>query len=188
MATSVNDAQLTSRRSVGAILFTPSLPALSSSTCLPEIGLMCGGFCTTDETYRARSPTLDEPKSRHRLRQYRPDQRQSTATARASQIACMRSSLSRPIRSVSMPKETLSTESRFTAVRRRTGSSPGSSTTSLASPRIVVVHGAMSARRRRGMATSRESTTTGRRPISGGSHHQSSPRRGRGVTTRLRRF
>src|SRR5436190_15307477 len=51
-----------------------------------------------------------------------------------------------------------------------------SSTTSLASPRIVVVHGATSVRRRRGMAASRESTTTGRRPISAGSHHQPSPR------------
>jgi hypothetical protein len=55
----------------------------------------------------------------------------------------MRSSLRLPIRSMSTPTETLSTESRFTAVRLPTGSSPGSSTTSLASPRIVVVHGAI---------------------------------------------
>ena len=106
-------------------------------------------------------------------------QRQSTATARAAQISVIRLSLRRPIRSVSAPTETLSMESRLTAVRRRTGSSPGSRMTSLARPRIVVVHGAITARRSRGIAASRDRTTTGRRPISGGSHHQSSPRKGR---------
>lgn len=111
-------------------------------------------------------------------------QRQSTATARASQISLIRASLKRPIRSVSTPRETLSIESRLTAVRRRTGSSPGSRTTSLAKPRIVVVHGAIKARRSRGIAASRERTTTGRRPISGGSHHQSSPRSGIVLTWR----
>jgi hypothetical protein len=105
--------------------------------------------------------------------------RQSTAMARASQISSIRLSLSRPIRLISTPADTLSTESRFTAVLRLTGSLPGSRTTSLASPRIVVVHGATRARRSRGIATSRESTTTGRRPISGGSHHHNSPRIGR---------
>jgi hypothetical protein len=40
----------------------------------------------------------------------------------------------RPRRSVSTPTETLSIESRLTAVLRRTGSSPGSGMTSLASP------------------------------------------------------
>ena len=68
----------------------------------------------------------------------------------------------------------------------RHGSSPGSSSTSLGIPRIVVVHGPISARRSRGIAASRDSTTTGRRPISGSSHHQTSPRVGRAVTTRRR--
>lgn len=113
-------------------------------------------------------------------------QRQSTATARASQISLIRASLRRPMRSVSTPTETLSIESRLTAVRRPTGSSPGSRTTSLAKPRIVVVHGAITARRSRGIAASRERTTTGRRPISGGSHHQSSPRNGSVLTWRPR--
>ncbi len=48
--------------------------------------------------------------------------------------------------------ETLSTESRFTALRRPIGSCSGSRTTSLGKPRMVVVHGAMSARRNRGIA------------------------------------
>jgi hypothetical protein len=76
------------------------------------------------------------------------------------------------------PTETLSIESRFTADRSGTGSSPGSSTTSLASPRIVVVQGATSTRRSLGIAASLESTTTGRRPMLGGSHHQTSDRAG----------
>lgn len=64
----------------------------------------------------------------------------------------------------------LSTESRLTALRRTIGSSSGSRTTSLARPRIVVVHGATRARWRRGIAASRDRTTTGRRPISGSLH------------------
>ena len=48
--------------------------------------------------------------------------------------------------------------------------------TSLARPRMVVVHGATRARRSRGMAASRERTTTGRRPTSGSSDHHTSPR------------
>jgi len=52
------------------------------------------------------------------------------------------------------------------AERVGTGSSPGSRTTSLARPRIVVVQGATNARRSRGIAASRDRTTTGRRPIS----------------------
>ncbi len=109
---------------------------------------------------------------------------QSTATARAAQTSRIRSSLSAPNRSTSTTTETLSTESRFTALRFGTGSSPGSSTTSLWSPRMFVVHGATRVRRSRGMAASRESTTTGRRPMSASSDHHTSPRLGRGVTTR----
>lgn len=80
---------------------------------------------------------------------------QSTATARAAQISRMRGSATRPNRWTRMATETLSTESRLTAERSGTGSSPGSRTTSLASPRIVVVQGATSARRCRGITTSR---------------------------------
>lgn len=108
---------------------------------------------------------------------------QSTATDNAVQISRMRSSPNLPRRSVSVPIETLSTESRFTADRSGIGSSPGSSGTSLASPRIVVVHGAISALRSLGMAASRERTTTGRRAISGRSHHHTSPLAGRSFTT-----
>lgn len=108
--------------------------------------------------------------------------RQSVATSSAWQISRILTPLSEPIRSTSTETDTDSTESRFTALRRPIGSSPGSSTTSLGSPRIVVVHGATSARRSRGIAASRDSTTTGRRPISGGSHHHSSPRLGSGLT------
>jgi hypothetical protein len=108
---------------------------------------------------------------------------QSTATSSAAHTSLIRSSLSRPRRSTSTATETLSTESRFIAHRRGTGSSPGSSTTSLRRLRIVVVHGAMRTRRSLGMATSRDRTTTGRRPMSGSSHHHTSPRDGRGVTT-----
>ena len=83
--------------------------------------------------------------------------------------------------------DTDSTASRLTALRRGTGSSSGSSTTSLGKPRIVVVHGRDRARRSLGIAASRDRTTTGRRPISGGSHHQISPRRGTALTSpRLR--
>jgi len=90
----------------------------------------------------------------------------------------IRASASRPRRLTKMATETLSRESRLTAERRGTGSESGSRTTSLGSPRIVVVHGATSVRRSRGIAASRDMTTTGRRPTSGSSHHQSSPRVG----------
>lgn len=109
---------------------------------------------------------------------------QSTATARAAHTSCMRPSLNLPSRSVSVPTATPSAESRLTADRRGIGSSPGSRSTSLASPRTVVVHGAMSARRSRGIAASRERTTTGRRPIPGSSHHHTSPLAGRSFTRR----
>jgi len=108
---------------------------------------------------------------------------QSTATARAAQISRIRVSRTRPNRLTRIEIETLSTESRFTADRRGTGSSPGSSTTSLTSPRIVVVHGATSARRCRGITASRDRTTTGRRPIWAISHHHTSPRAGSAFTT-----
>jgi len=111
---------------------------------------------------------------------------QSTATAKARQTSCMRVSLRRPRRSTSTPIDTLSTESRLTADRLGTGSSSGSRMTSLASVRIVVVHGATSARRSRGIAASRESTTTGRLPICGSSHHHSSPRAGAWLTKPMR--
>lgn len=123
------------------------------------------------------------PKTRSRVR-LRTGERhlihrsQSTATSSAAQIWRMRSSLSLPIRSTSTASETLSTESRLTALGRPIGSSSGSSSTSLGRPLIVVVQGATSARRSRGIAASRDNTTTGRRPTSGGSHHQSSPRSG----------
>ena len=94
----------------------------------------------------------------------------------------MRSSDIRPRRSVRTPTDTLSTESRFTALGRGTGSSEGSSRTSLASPRRVVVQGATTTRRRRGMAASRDRTTTGRRLVVGRSHHQTSPRAGSWLT------
>lgn len=111
------------------------------------------------------------------------DYRQSTATSSAWQISRIRTPLSAPIRSTSTAVDTDSIESRFTAQRGPIGSSPGSRTTSLAKPRIVVVHGAMSARRSRGMAASRDRITTGRRPISGGSHHHNSPRTGKALTS-----
>jgi len=90
----------------------------------------------------------------------------------------MRCALRVPSRSTKSAIDTLSTESRFTADRSGTGSSPGSKMTSLGNSRMVVVQGATNARPRRGMATSRDRTTTGRRPMSGSSHHHSSPRRG----------
>ena len=106
---------------------------------------------------------------------------QSTATERAAHICRIRTSPSRPRRSTRTATDTLSTESRFTAERRGTGSSLGSRTTSLARPRIVVVHGATTARPSRGMAASRDNTTTGRLPASASSHHQTSPRAGIGI-------
>lgn len=86
-------------------------------------------------------------------------------------MACMRVSANWPIRSMSTATNTLSTESRLTAERQGTGSSPGSRTTSLARPRTVVVQGQprrgpaeVSRRRgtarRRGAARSRRTRTT----------------------------
>ncbi len=111
---------------------------------------------------------------------------QSTATSRAPQIARIRVSANRPSRLTSTATETLSTESRLTTERRGTGSSPGLRSTSLESPRMVVVHGATSARRCRGITASRDRTTTGRRPISAISHHHTSPRAGSALTRRPR--
>jgi len=111
-------------------------------------------------------------------RRQRSGDSQATATARAVQTARIRSSASRPSRSTSTATETLSTESKLTADRRGTGSDSGSRTTSLARPRMVVVHGPTRERRRRGIAASRERTTTGRRPMPGNSHHHISPRAG----------
>ena len=107
---------------------------------------------------------------------------QSTATASAAQTCRIRSSANRPTLSTRTATDTLSNESRLTAQRRGIGSVSGSRTTSLASPRIVVVQGATTARRSLGIATSRESTTTGRRPISDNAHHHTSPRFGSCVT------
>lgn len=125
---------------------------------------------------RASVPPCDRGDVTHRPAS--SDQRQSVATSSAAQISRIRDSLSRPMRSTSPATDTDSTESRLTTLRRGTGSSPGSSATSLARPRTVVVHGAISARRSCGIAASRDSTTTGRRPIPGGSHHHTftSPR------------
>lgn len=100
----------------------------------------------------------------------------------------MRPSLRRPILSTKIDIETLSTESRFTAQRRLTGSSPGSRTISLGKFRTVVVHGAIKVRRNLGMAASRDITTTGLLGISGNSYHQTSPRKGEGVTRWLRQL
>lgn len=102
--------------------------------------------------------------------------------ASARQISPILASDSRPIRSTRTAIDTLSTESRLTADGSGTGSSPGSSLTSLIRPRIVVVHGATRARRCRGMTASRDSTTTGLRPMFRGSHHHTSPRAGSGLT------
>ena len=109
---------------------------------------------------------------------------QSTATSRAAHTWRIRASLRRPRRSTSVAIDTLSTESRLTADRSGIGSSPGSRTTSLAKPRIVVVQGAIRARRSFGMAASRDSTTTGRRPMAARSHHHTPPRAGTGLTRR----
>ncbi len=103
---------------------------------------------------------------------------------RAAQISRIRVSANRPSRWTSTASETLSTESRLTAERWGIGSVPGSSTTSLASPRSVVVHGATSARLCRGIMASRDRTTTGRRPMSAISHHHTSPRAGSAITRR----
>jgi len=94
----------------------------------------------------------------------------------------MRSSLRRPSRSVSVPSETFSIESRLTAERRGMGSISSSRITSLGSRRMLVVHGATSTRPSLGIAASRERTRTGRRAMCGSSHHQTSPREGTSVT------
>jgi hypothetical protein len=164
--------------------------------CSPQVG-----HRTTGRVYRGEPldwpplfATDGTPNQRGRYGQLRraddheaveevPDQgEQSTATERAAHICRIRASPSRPRRSTRTATDTLSTESRFTAERRGTGSSLGSRTTSLARPRIVVVHGATTARRSRGMAASRDKTTTGRLPASASSHHQTSPRAGIGIT------
>jgi len=161
----------------------------------PDPGAVPGGrAAATAQPCRLRRRPLhfpvDPPRCRARARPrrrltargsayaHRRQPWQSTATSRAPQISRIRMSANRPTRLTSTASETLSTESRLTAERRGTGSSPGSRTTSLARPRIVVVHGATSARRCRGITASRDSTTTGRRPISGISHHHTSPRAG----------
>jgi len=69
----------------------------------------------------------------------RRDSRQSeqpAATDRAPQISRIRASATRPIRSTRIAIETLSIDSRLTAERSGTGSSPGSRSTSLGMPRI----------------------------------------------------
>jgi len=131
---------------------------------------------------RLKNPARIVRSRRDRSRPLLSQRRQSTAISSAPQISCMRASASRPSRVTSRETETLSTESKLTAERRGTGSSPGSRTTSLGSPLIVVVQGATIARPSRGIAASRDKTTTGRRPISAGSHHQSSPRAGSALT------
>jgi hypothetical protein len=59
----------------------------------------------------------------------------------AAPICRIRSSLSLPGRSTSVPTDTLSTESRSTTEASGIGSSGGSIATSVGSPRMVVVHG-----------------------------------------------
>ena len=97
----------------------------------------------------------------------------------------MRLSLNRPRRSVNVPTETLSTESRLRTDWRGIGSSPGSRSTSLARPRMVVVQGAIRARRSLGIAMVRDRTKTGRRLTSGSSHHHTSPLAGKSFTKKL---
>jgi hypothetical protein len=151
--------------------------------------LASGRGCAPIRRSACRAPTRPSSRTGQAPRVMRRGQpSQATATSSAEQTSSIRRSLSRPSRSTSVPTETLSTESRFTAEGRGIGSSPGSSSTSLGIPRIVVVHGPISVRRRRGIATSRDSTTTGRRPTSGTSHHQTSPRAGRELTTRRQRL
>ena len=135
---------------------------------------------TSDVLTRPRCPRHPELVAGRREAQLE----QSTATARAAQISRIRASATRPRRWTRIAIETLSIESRLTAERRGTGSSPGSRRTSLGRPRMVVVQGAMSARRWRGITASRDRTTTGLRPIPAMSHHHTSPRAGRSVTTR----
>jgi hypothetical protein len=108
-----------------------------------------------------------------------PQGSQPNAIARATHTSRIRASLSVPSRFVSVPTPTFSTLSRLTDDLFGMGSSPTSSTTSVGSPRMFVVHGATRVLLRRGIATSLVITTTGRRGISGSSHHQTSPWAGR---------
>lgn len=149
----------------------------------PGLARPCGWWADCSPTRsRPSGPASSETgPSPHRLRR---QPWQSTATSRAAQISRMRASARRPSRATSAESETPSTESRLTAERCGIGSSPGSRTTSLGSPRAVVVHGATSARPSRGIAASRDKTTTGRRPISASSHHHNSPRAGSALTRR----
>jgi hypothetical protein len=90
----------------------------------------------------------------------RGQSKHSTATATGSVDLVHPGIAQAPQQLTRITTDTLSTESGLTAERGGTGSSPGSSTTWLTRPRIVVVHGAMSVRRCRGMTASRDRTTT----------------------------
>lgn len=172
--------------------------AMRTTSCslAPACSRAAAILCSASRVWApTSSPSTAPPLSRSRTPflgrrkiglQERRQSEQSTATARAAQISRIRVSRKRPNRLTRIATDTLSTESRLTAERRGTGSSPGSSTTSLTRPRIVVVHGATSTRRCRGITASRDRTTTGRRPISAISHHHTSPRAGRALTTLLR--
>ncbi len=162
--------------------------AISTSSTLTWVRRMdCSSSRWAADLQGTGGPARRHPRPRRPHATGRPTQLgQSTAIARAEHTWRILVSLNRPSRSTRTVRDTLSTESRFTAERRGTGSSPGSRTTSLTRPRMVVVHGAISARRCLGMTASRESTTTGRRPISAISHHQTSPRAGSAVTRLLR--
>ena len=110
---------------------------------------------------------------------------QSDGNRHAAQISRIRPSPNLPRRWVSVPTETLSTESRFTADSRGIGSSPGSSITSLARPRIVVVHGAIECPPKSGnCGVPRRESRRADREIFGSSHHHTSPLAGRSVTRR----
>jgi hypothetical protein len=171
------------RRDVQLAAGTPTREPPRSTTIADKTSTAMPGASWSRSSSEAEglSPRVGTPAGERA-----PTHSQAVATASAAQISLIRAPLSTPIRSISTATDTDSTESRLTALLRPIGSSPGSSTTSLGKPRIVVVQGATSARRRRGMAASRDNTTTGRRPICGGSHHHTSPRRGRSFTLRLR--
>ncbi len=126
------------------------------------------GFGYDEPTQNVCPLVRDDPKHHIGLRRAVPDQdEQSTATERAAPICRIRTSPSRPRRSTRTATDTLSTESRFTAERRGTGSSLGSRTTS-GRPADCRLQGATTARRSRGMAVSQDKTTTGRLPASRG--------------------
>jgi hypothetical protein len=114
-------------------------------------------------------------------RRKRSQASQATAISRALQIWCIRSSLSAAETLDECSEGDARDPVRLTTDARGMGSSPGSSSTSLGIPRIVVLHGPTSARRSRGIAASRDRTTTGRRPTSASSHHHTSPRGGNAV-------